>query len=219
MKIRITESQYNNFIERSLEEEYPVNWSVDDFKKLRSFNARIKYCEKNLIRISSGSSRIVYKIDDTKVLKLAKNRKGIAQNEVEISYSNDYYLKNIIAEVIEYDENDLWVEMELARKVTPVFFKNIVGVSFDEYCNVMRYQHSETFGRRSYISHSKPENMDEMWENEFVSNMIDAMINYEMPVGDLCKLSTYGLVKRDGYEKIVLIDYGLTNNVYDSYYK
>jgi hypothetical protein len=37
-------------------------------------------------------------------------------------------------------------------------------------------------------------------------------------VGDLGKLNTYGLVKRDGQDAIVLIDYGLTGAVYSSYY-
>jgi hypothetical protein len=42
--------------------------------------------------------------------------------------------------------------------------------------------------------------------------------NYAVPVGDLERLSSYGVVKRDGQDKIVLIDYGLTHEVYSSYY-
>ena len=41
------------------------------FKSLPSFAARVRYCNEKLQRISSGSARIVYKIDDEKVLKLA----------------------------------------------------------------------------------------------------------------------------------------------------
>lgn len=217
MKIILTEEQYNKSVEVSLDEEYPINWDIEKFKSLRSFNQRIKYCQENLQRISSGSSRIVYKIDDTKVLKLAKNPKGLAQNNVEIDFGGDYYIQSVIAKLFDSDEKGLWVEMELARRVTSKIFKRVNEVSFEDYCDAMRYQYGVAV---KYVKHSRPpENMDQMWENEFVSNMIDFMVNYEIPVGDLCRFSSFGLVNRDGHDVIVLIDYGLTGEVYDSYYQ
>lgn len=217
MKIILTEEQYNKSVEVSLDEEYPINWDIEKFKSLRSFNQRIKYCQENLQRISSGSSRIVYKIDDTKVLKLAKNPKGLAQNNVEIDFGGDYYIQSVIAKLFDSDEKGLWVEMELARRVTSKIFKRVNEVSFEDYCDAMRYQYGVAV---KYEKHSRPpENMDQMWENEFVSNMIDFMVNYEIPVGDLCRFSSFGLVNRDGHDVIVLIDYGLTGEVYDSYYQ
>jgi hypothetical protein len=215
MKVIVTEQQYLNGIERSLEEDYPVNWNKDEFKSLKSFSKRVKYCEENLHRISSGSARIVYKIDDTKVLKLAKNPKGIAQNNVEIRFGDDSYLKDIVANVFDSDENGLWVEMELARKVTPIIFKNIVGITFQKYCEVMKYRYRVAVEYEYRIE--EPENMSDMWENDFVYWMMDAMVNYGLPWGDLCRISTYGLV--NSVDNIVLIDYGLTGEVYDSYYK
>lgn len=220
MNILITESQLNRIVQSDIEEDYPVNWNIEDFKKLTSFSARVDYCNRNLQRISSGSSRVVYKVDDTKVLKLAKNKRGLAQNEVEIEFGNYYDLQDIVAKVFESDNNNLWVEMELARKVTPKLFMEIVGVDFDKYCQALRYHHDDVTGNsRKMFRTSKPENYDEMWENEFVYELLSFIGNYNPPVGDLCRLSTYGLVNRDGVNKIVMIDYGLTNDVYDSYYK
>ncbi len=60
--------------------------------------------------------------------------------------------------------------------------------------------------------------VDEMWENEFIYDMLSFLGNYDAPVGDLMKIDSYGLVKRDGVDAIVLIDYGITNDVWDSYY-
>ena len=71
--------------EQFIEEDYPASFNMDEFKMLRSFNARINYCQARLKRISSGSSRIVYQIDDELVLKLARNVKGLAQNEAEVT--------------------------------------------------------------------------------------------------------------------------------------
>ena len=42
--------------------------------------------------------------------------------------------------------------------------------------------------------------------------------NYDVPVGDLKRLSTYGVVKRNGQDAVVIIDFGLTRDVYDTYY-
>ena len=217
MRIIITEKQYFKSVEHSLDEDYPINWDIEEFKKLKSFNSRVKYCEQNLQRISSGTSRIVYKIDDIKVLKLAKNKKGLAQNDVEISFGYDSYLQDIVAKLFDSDEDGLWVEMELARKVTPKIFNNVIGETFEDFCSVITYQYQSVIRNSSYAR--KPDVMDKMWENEFTHDIIDYMINYDIPVGDLCRLNSYGLVNRDGKDTIVLIDYGLTGEVYDSYYR
>jgi len=120
----ITEFHIRKIIRENLEEilneDYPSSFDMEEFKKLTSFAARIRYCEEHLQRISSGSSRIVYKIDDEKVLKLAKNKKGLAQNEIEVMYGQSYDLESTVAHVFEHDENYLWVEMELARKVRKI---------------------------------------------------------------------------------------------------
>ena len=198
-------------------EDYPTNWNVEEFKKLTSFNQRIQYCERNLTRISSGSSRVVYKIDETKVLKLAKNKKGIAQNEVEIDFSNDYMWDEIVAKIFNYDPNNLWLEMELARKLTANEFKSITGLTFEEYCAGLRYYESLQKPKRG-INYSQPEGYDDMWENEFADEILNIVGSYDIPVGDLCRTSTYGVVSRDGVNKVVMIDYGLTGEVYNSYY-
>jgi hypothetical protein len=60
--------------------------------------------------------------------------------------------------------------------------------------------------------------VSQMWEDEFVYDMFQYIGNYDVPVGDLTRLSSYGLVKRNGQDAIVLIDYGLSSDVYSSYY-
>ena len=49
--------------------------------------ARVMSGKDGIDYISSGSSRKVYKVSDTKVLKLAKNAKGSAQNYTEADWS------------------------------------------------------------------------------------------------------------------------------------
>jgi hypothetical protein len=217
MKIIITELQFMNLIQRDIDEDYPLSWNIEEFKKLNSFNKRIKYCEQNLQRISSGTSRIVYKIDETKVLKLAKNEKGIAQNNTEINFSEDYLWDMVVAKLFDHDEDGLWVEMELARKVTTSIWNNIVGIPIDIFRDGTRFMEQQK-GKTLYRL-KEPERMEELYENDFTSTILDLIANYDVGSGDFGKLSTYGLVNRDGKDEIVIIDYGLTNEVYNSYYK
>jgi hypothetical protein len=223
IKQKLSENLVYEVIESYLEEDYPSDFDLEEFSKLTSFNKRIQYCQERLKRISSGSSRIVYMVDDTKVLKIAKNEKGLNQNDIEATYSNYHDIKDITAQVFAYDDNDLWVEMELARKVTPKIFQQVVGVSFDDYCDALdKYfeavnpQKAVRSWSRSSISQEK---YDAMWDNEFVYDIFTFMGGYDTPVGDLQRLNSYGLVKRNGVDTIVLIDYGITWDGLDAYYK
>lgn len=62
---------------------YPAAFSFDTMLSIRSYAGRLKYIASILPKLGSGSSRTVYPVDDEKVLKVARNDKGIAQNEVE----------------------------------------------------------------------------------------------------------------------------------------
>lgn len=209
--------------EEVLGEEYPSSWDIDRFKSLKSFSERIKYCQEHLQRISSGSSRIVYKIDNEKVLKLAKNKKGLSQNELEATYSQYDDLSDILARTFDSADDDTWVEMELARKLTPKIFKHIVGFEWEDFIEALTKQYyianpqKDRFNFRN-LSKIPEEIWQEMWENEFTYSMLNLMANYDIPVGDLRRLNSYGVVKRNGEDTVVLIDYGLNNENYEQYY-
>lgn len=134
-----------------LGEEYPSNWNIDEFAKLRTYAERVRYCDQHLIKLKSGSGRVVYKIDDEKVLKLAKNPKGVAQNEYEIEWGDDQYHASVLAQTFEAHPNGLWVEMELARPCTKPLFKKILGYSFDDYCTAMRYYYFTNIKPSRYL--------------------------------------------------------------------
>jgi mRNA-degrading endonuclease RelE of RelBE toxin-antitoxin system len=220
MKVIITESQLERIQKTDLEEDYPESWNIEEFKQLKSFNERIRYCNQHLQRLSSGTSRVVYKIDDEKVLKLAKNKKGLSQNESEVDYGTEIYLESITARIFEYDENYLWVEMELARKMTAGDFKRISGYDFKDYSAALNnLYHGRTNYRKGYKMNVDPDLEQKMWDDEFVYDMFQYIGNYDVPVGDLLRLNSYGIVKRDGQDTIVLIDYGLTEDVFDTHYK
>ena len=69
----------------------------------------------NLPYMGEGSSRAVYALSTSKVLKIAKNQKGIAQNEAERIVSENPSTKYIGARVYESDPDNQWSVMEVAK--------------------------------------------------------------------------------------------------------
>jgi hypothetical protein len=203
-----------------ISEDYPPNFNMDEFKKLTSFRKRLNYCNKNLQRIGSGSSRAVYKIDEEKVLKLAMNRKGLAQNEHEITMAQYYDIQDIITKMFDCDENThMWVEMELAKKLTNSDFERIVGFKFNDYVAAIHNYYLDSVKNQNYgFLKIDKDLVQDMWENEFIYQIFNFIGSYEVPSGDLEKLNTYGIVNRDGHETIIIVDYGLNNEILKKFY-
>jgi hypothetical protein len=138
---------------------------------------------------------------------------------VEIEYGQYNDIQDVVAKIFDYDEqNHLWVEMELARKVKASDFKNLVGYKFEDYQVAIHNYGIDSGNSRGFKYEIDKELLENMWENEFMYEMFSFIGNYGVPVGDLMRLNSYGLVKRDGQDQIVLIDYGLTHEVYSNYY-
>ncbi len=199
-------------IDKFIQEDYPKSFDFEYFKTLKSFNARKNYCEEHLQRISSGSGRIIYKIDNEKVLKLAKNKKGVAQNLVEIDQSEERMTEDVVAQTFDHHLDGLWVEAELCTKLTPSKFKNMVGISFNDFSKILYNEHQNTHPRQKYDINI---DLDDYWENEFIYKIITYMQDYGLPHGDLRRLSTYGVNPQGD---IVIVDYGLTDDVYKQHY-
>jgi hypothetical protein len=119
---------------------------MDEFKGLITFKDRITYCDNNLKKISSGSGRIVYMIDDIKVLKLSKKIVK-AQTKTESEWGQDSYFSNILAHTFDFHPEYLWIEMELARKVTRRNFIEIAECSIDNMSYYLRNDYSERNGQ------------------------------------------------------------------------
>lgn len=207
----IIKEEYNNI----MDEDYPASFDMEYFKTLSSYKKRIEYATEHLHRLSSGSSRIVFKIDDEKVLKLAYNRKGLAQNETEIEFSNDSYINHIFADTFDYHPDFLWLEMELCKKLNYVRFQELTGLRFVDFSDMIRYEHSRINSRGGGASFREPDNYDDFIENEFLGYIIDYIGNFDIPYGDLIRISTYG---ENSKNEVVLVDYGLTNDVASTYY-
>lgn len=224
--IIISENQLKFIIK---EMAYPQTFNMDEFKSIRSFKDRIEYCKQRLRRLGAGTSRIVFEIDNEKVLKLAKNSKGIGQNQEEIRMGNDMYASNCFAEVYDYDNTGTFLEMERARPAKESDFERLVGFPFDMYCDFITRCALNYLGNRNKnpwirVNHAYDDaynNLIDEWDSDlFIYNVFEYMQNFQLITwGDLTRISSYGVVNRNGQEEMVIIDFGFTEDVYNNYYR
>lgn len=224
---------------------YPAAFDMDTFKSIRSFAGRVDYCRSKLKYLGRGSSRIVFEIDDEKVLKLAYNRKGVAQNEAEADPMLRNY--NMFAKVFDVHPRYQWIEMEKAVPAEKSDFDRIYGGEngmFSDFFRKWAYDMEEDLTKGGVFDdwlHPYVFNIyldmlgksgGDVWgeiyrdfedQFDYDGSLFDGLRNYMYDwdlhaYGDLQRISSYGVVKRNGKEEIVLIDYGLNNDVYDKHY-
>ena len=191
---------------------------LPEFLNIKSFAGKIKYANERLPRIGSGSGRIVYDIDGEKVLKLAKNAKGVAQNEAEAGAGYYRDTQHIVTEIFDGAQDDTWLIVEKGKKVGEKRIKELTGIpSLFALNTFLRNTHEQNNGRRKIYGQDK-EIEEFFWENEFTNDLTNFIANYGQHVGDMGRPSSYGEVLRDGQPTIVLTDYGLNDEVFATHY-
>jgi tRNA nucleotidyltransferase/poly(A) polymerase/predicted GNAT family acetyltransferase len=198
--------------------EFKTNF-LPEFLKIKSFNGKIKYANQYLPRIGSGSGRIVYDIDGEKVLKLAKNPKGVGQNEAETGAGYFESNHHILAKVIDSMDDDTWLIAEKAKKVNEARIKQVTGIpSLNDLKEFLKNAEELSKGHKKIFPQS-PELEEFFWnKNEFAFSLADFVASYAQNSGDMGRPSTFGEVLRNGKPAIVLTDYGLNDEVVDTHY-
>ena len=160
----------NKFDQYIQEMAYPSSFRFPEFENIKSYAGKLRYANERLQKIASGSARVVYKVDDEKVLKIAKNRKGLAQNSVESEYYLDSY--DICAKTFEADPKDYYVEMEFAKKISPSRFKQITGIDIKIIKDYINTKIGEKYGIKL-----SPEVMKKLDDNNFLINLTNQILD------------------------------------------
>ncbi len=216
-------SRFRNIVETALKEVHDSSFSLDEFSHIPTFKGRIQYCDERLEKLGAGSSRIVYKIDENRVLKIARNNKGIAQNTREADFGRNRY--GVTTELYEADtDNYTWVEMERAYPVKKSEVQSIAGVTFLDLCAIICYIHDEysrpndkIFARYGHDPSSIKEIMEkEVYteKNEFLYRLYGYLSDYQpSTIADYCRINNWGKVIRNGQLDLVIVDDGYDEEV------
>lgn len=203
----------------------PDDWDKALYSDKVPFKKRIEYAKSKAKRLGGGSGRVAFEIPYSgrkTVLKVAKNRKGMAQNEQEIGLFNAADMLGAAGEVvvpmIDYDENSsqpTWIHVEHARKLkSEQEFKRLTGF---ELRDILMYAANLTSNRSLPMARDKKfddEFKDSIWDNEYGSDLVSFIGNTELHLPDLMRASNWGVFNG----KPVIIDLGLSDDIYKQYY-
>lgn len=221
--MKMKESKFvNKLAESIIREAADDSFSLQELSSIRSFAKRMAYCKQHLGQtIGRGSSRAVFQIDDDKCLKLAMNNKGIAQNGAE----NDWYKDKLgcFPHIIETTDDNSWIVMEYVLPAKEQDFQQCLGMTwkeFQQFINSAFYYTKGNDVRRSIYMPIERERLDKMIEdNEDLYSIYEFIGNYDAGRGDLLRLASYGMALRNGEPTIVILDHGLTDDIYNDYYR
>ena len=156
--------------------------------------------------IASGSCRRVYRIGDY-ALKVATSMAGLAQNQVECKVEPSEFINKIYRK----DKHDLpaWILTDYCKPATTYHIRKTLKVTPKTFDAMVTAKRFNTVINRDYLK--------KMEKKTIAMNYLNFMDKYKLLGGDIMshRLDNYG-VNPQG--KLVLLDYGLDDKVWDKYY-
>jgi len=218
----------------------PPDWDPEKLNLRQTFKNRLKYALERAKRIGAGSSRVAMVIDyqgRNTVLKVAKNLKGLAQNEAELEILNDYVLgqSEIVIPLIDYDKANkrpVWIQTELASQIsmkpllqllrTPTLWFLTDAVKYrlslpdkPKYLSKPADLKEKYFDPKMWTYGGQPTEQSFEMFNEYVDKIAELKDSSQLELGDLQNNLNWGQFMG----KPVVIDLGLSSDVWQKLYK
>ena len=197
------------------------SFSLAELSKIGSTYGKLRYCREHIgLPEGQGSSRDTYQLDDEKVLKVARNPKGMAQNAEE---GRDFYKRGckVFPMVFDAAEDGSWLVSEYVLPATDEDFQHVFGMPFKTFCSYVAAasaNYDEAIKRR-FSCASRDMYIDFLNSNGNFRDVDQYIQDYNPPPGDLVALENYGLALRDCKPYIVLLDSGFSYEIWNKYYK
>lgn len=188
-------------------EDQQSSWDWEEFKSISDLKEMIAYASQRLRSVGEGSSRIVFMFDQDKVIKIALNDSGIAQNKAERNVCGEH--PELFTKIYASDKRrNKWILAQYASGVNRSEFEALSGVNYDDFVNILSdisTMHEALVYRNMYKD-----------SNKFLFVVLDVLSKCEYEVGDFMKLDSWGEI--DSENRLVLVDYGLTIKSFKKYY-
>ena len=225
----------NEFIIESTVDEMalPADWDPAALGHDKTFKSRLEYALQRAPRLGGGSSRVAFVIPDQgreTVLKIAKNNKGLAQNQAEADILDDGYLGrlDIVIPLVDYEKTNrepVWIQTEKANKVSQQKLAKLLHAGGRWPMTNFLYAVENKLGRRQKYMSSLDDITQDMINTGSSEQNIEIFMDYVDQVADLCSSSSllaadFGTASNWGeYQgRPVIIDLGFTESVYQMYW-
>lgn len=197
------------------------SFNTNQLKTLESPADVLAYAQGALEPLGQGTSRITFLLNSGKVLKIARPdrfAKGKAQNTTEAKLAQNPTLKPILTRVYDSDPEGKWLISELVRPITEEEFKKTYGLAaktiFPFIVNIAQAnstaeEWAANPNKRKWSRFLTPA------AKELMNTCIPIFKNSDLELGDVEAASHWG---RTGDSRLVLLDYGLTSEVWNQHY-
>ena len=181
--------------------ELKTSFKWNEFKNIKSHKEQYRYALQHLPGLGQGSSRRTFQLgNSSKVLKVAVNTAGLAQNKAEVDVYTNPVTKRVVTKTFDFEPNYGWLVAEAVRPIDytdsdEAWFYKKVGLPWNTYIKFL-HANKET-------------------NNPFVLGIRSIMKATGLLVGDIAVMYHYGKTADD---RMVLLDYGYTEEVKDKHY-
>lgn len=203
-----------------IEAPLPDDWDHSVYNEREPFIKRVQYAKERAKQIGRGSSRVTFKImyqGRPTALKIALNRKGMAQNVAEVNILNDAVIgrSDVVIPLIDFDTKNsqpTWIHTEFATRMSNSQIDRFIP---GEYNLINILDSIYLVSRRDDWSmhNDLPEAVT---ESPIYSELLELAMNVpNLTIPDLARKANWGLYKG----RPVVIDLGLTDEVFDRHYR
>lgn len=173
--------------------------------------------------LGSGSARIVYKLDDDNVVKVAKNQFGLHQNATETDFYIQQEFDDFLTKTKEFDdENYRFTVSEYASKLksNKDFFTKLEefhGVNKEDFKDFVNGIHKALMfnDKKGYATVDRV--LADNEDNDLLHDMHRLCLETDILPGDFERHSSWGIVNNSGEPKLAIKDYGLNKENFNLY--
>lgn len=175
------------------------HFKLNEFKSLQTLQDIHKYAKRHLQFLGQGSSRVVFRLSGTKVLKVAKDEGlGVEQNRAELDVYTDPQTKRITAKVYDADTNFKWLISEIVNPFnTDEAFESATGISAEIFQDAI-------------LDRKLPDEEFTEDEEQFLHAVLKLSSVNDLDPADLVSITHWGLTASGD---VVVLDYGFRQNM------
>lgn len=174
-------------------------------------------------RLGSGSARIVYKLDDHNVVKIAKNQFGLHQNATETDFYIQQEYDSFLTKTKDFDdENYRFTVCEYASKLKSDkdLFNKIeehYGVNEDDFKKFLNGIHRSIMFNDKKGFKAVDDVLSRNEDNQLLQDIYRLCLETDILPGDFERHSSWGIVNNNGEQKLAIKDYGLNKENFNLY--
>jgi hypothetical protein len=205
-----------SYISLLVEKIHSSTFKLNEFKKLKTRNDKLDYAKHSLESLGRGSARHVFALSSNYALKIAINPKGVAQNEAELDVYTNPKTKGIVAKIFDYDKDYHWIVSEIVKPFrTTGEFERFMGSNdwddFDSsFDNIMWCADNPINPQAMNSIKNLPQKL-----KDFIYALSELIKINNLTPGDVINHEHWGHTTNG---EVVILDYGLTEKVYDDHY-